>query len=134
MRTQNQLNIKTFEQLIPKFSNEPGLQYVDRLEFPNNSVYRGQIKIVDEATRKRLESNEDNSNSFNSKGAIQNRLSNKGDSQKDSQMGSQGNNKTVTPDPQNEEDKYKIRHGYGVQFWIDGAHYEGYWINGKAEG
>lgn len=27
-----------------------------------------------------------------------------------------------------------IRHGYGVQYWIDGAHYEGYWSFSKAEG
>ena len=27
-----------------------------------------------------------------------------------------------------------IRHGYGVQYWIDGAHYEGDWYFNKAEG
>ena len=26
------------------------------------------------------------------------------------------------------------RHGYGVQSWADGSHYEGYWVNDKANG
>ena len=28
----------------------------------------------------------------------------------------------------------EFRHGYGIQYWIDGAHYEGYWSYNKAEG
>jgi hypothetical protein len=27
-----------------------------------------------------------------------------------------------------------VRHGYGVQYWTDGAHYEGQWKYNKAEG
>ena len=27
-----------------------------------------------------------------------------------------------------------VRHGYGVQYWNDGAHYEGQWSYNKAEG
>lgn len=28
----------------------------------------------------------------------------------------------------------EIRHGYGVQYWTDGAHYEGKWLFNKADG
>ena len=27
-----------------------------------------------------------------------------------------------------------VRHGYGVQYWNDGAHYEGQWKFNKADG
>ena len=27
-----------------------------------------------------------------------------------------------------------MRHGYGIQSWADGAHYEGYWLYNKADG
>ena len=27
-----------------------------------------------------------------------------------------------------------MRHGYGIQVWPDGARYEGYWLNDKANG
>ena len=43
-------------------------------------------------------------------------------------MGSQGN------DMKSEGDGMIVRHGYGVQYWTDGAHYEGYWSFNKAEG
>ena len=32
------------------------------------------------------------------------------------------------------ENKDYIRHGYGLQYWIDGAHYEGEWQYNKAQG
>ena len=28
----------------------------------------------------------------------------------------------------------EFRHGYGIQYWTDGAHYEGQWYFNKAEG
>ena len=43
--------MKTYDQLMPKFSNEPGLEYADNFIYPNNSVYRGQMKKVDEIMR-----------------------------------------------------------------------------------
>lgn len=30
------------------------------------------------------------------------------------------------------EDFCGVRHGYGVQVWIDGAKYKGYWVNNRA--
>ncbi len=47
--------MKTFEQLASKFSDEPGLEYVDQLVYPNNSTYRGQMKKIDENTRQKLQ-------------------------------------------------------------------------------
>jgi hypothetical protein len=32
------------------------------------------------------------------------------------------------------DNKDYIRHGYGLQYWVDGAHYEGEWIFNKAQG
>ena len=32
------------------------------------------------------------------------------------------------------EDIDEFRHGYGIQYWTDGAHYEGDWHYNKAEG
>ena len=81
--------MKTFEQLLPKFSGEAGLEYVDQFVFANNSVYRGQMKKVDEQTRQRLTLQQqlsDNTSS-QSRGALQNRLSAK---LEDQQMGSSG--------------------------------------------
>ena len=48
MRNYNQIVMKSYEQMLPKFSNEPGLHYIDRFEFCNNSTYRGQIMKIDE--------------------------------------------------------------------------------------
>jgi hypothetical protein len=28
----------------------------------------------------------------------------------------------------------EFRHGYGIHIWPNGAYYEGYWTNNKAEG
>ena len=33
-----------------------------------------------------------------------------------------------------EESIMEFRHGYGIQYWTDGAHYEGNWHFNKAEG
>ena len=54
MRNYNQIQMKTFEQLLPKFSGDLGLEYVDQFVFANNSVYRGQMKKVDEQTKQKL--------------------------------------------------------------------------------
>ena len=35
---------------------------------------------------------------------------------------------------QSEDIPSVVRHGYGVQYWTDGAHYEGQWSLNKAEG
>ena len=40
--------MKTYDQLAPKFSNDPGLVYKDLYVYPNNSCYRGQMKKKDE--------------------------------------------------------------------------------------
>ena len=54
MRVYNQIQMKTYEQLLPRFSNEPGLEYADKFIYPNNSTYRGQMKKVDEKDRAKL--------------------------------------------------------------------------------
>ena len=46
--------MKTYEQLLPKFSNEPELEYVDKFEYSNHSIYRGQMKKVDESMRAKM--------------------------------------------------------------------------------
>jgi len=43
--------MKTYEQLLEKFSSEKGLEYVDKFIYPNNSIFRGQMKKIDEITR-----------------------------------------------------------------------------------
>ena len=40
--------MKTYDQLVGKFSNETGLVYRDMYIYPNNSCYRGQMKKKDE--------------------------------------------------------------------------------------
>jgi hypothetical protein len=86
VRAYNQIVMKTYEQLLPKFSNEPGLEYVDQFVYSNNSVYRGQMKKVDENVRMRMQSSGDASSANSIKGgALQNRLSAKCDSVKDMQ-------------------------------------------------
>ena len=93
--------MKSYEQLLPKFSNEPGLQYRDMFVYPNNSIYRGQMKKKDEFTKL-----DNNSN--------------------------RGSNKMSTTEDQ--ENMQEFRHGYGIQYWTDGAHYEGQWYFNKADG
>jgi len=52
---------------LPKFSNEPGLVYRDMFVYPNNSMYRGQMKKKDEASKKMLAENNSNQRmSYNS--------------------------------------------------------------------
>ena len=46
--------MKSYEQLLPKFLSEPGLEYVDKFVYQNNSVYRGQMKKVDEQVKEKL--------------------------------------------------------------------------------
>lgn len=63
------------------------------------------------------------SNSRSRGGAIQNRLSFKAKGISDN------------GDPRKSENSSNIiRHGYGVQYWPDGAHYEGLWQFNIAEG
>ena len=57
----------------------PGLVYVNLYEFPNGSLYKGQMLV-------------------------------------------------------NREKGTEERCGFGIQKWVDGAVYEGYWLNNKAEG
>lgn len=68
MRSYNQVAMKTYEQLLPNFSNEPGLEYVDKYVYPNSSTYRGQMKKVDEAMKAKMMS--DNTSSNHSRGAL----------------------------------------------------------------
>lgn len=51
------------QEMQSHFLEEDGLQYVDRLELENNSIYRGQIKTVSIASLKRLEGIDDNESS-----------------------------------------------------------------------
>ena len=37
-------------------------------------------------------------------------------------------------DNDDQGDIQEFRHGYGLQYWTDGAHYEGEWYFNKAEG
>ena len=46
--------MKDYDQLLPKFSNEPGLEYKDMFVYSNNSIYRGQMKKIDEVTRLKI--------------------------------------------------------------------------------
>ena len=54
MQNMNHMQMKSLEQLMPKFSNEQGLFYRDIFVYPNNSIYRGQMKKKDESTKKML--------------------------------------------------------------------------------
>ena len=82
--------MKEYEELLPKFSNDPDLEYKDKFVDSNNNIYRGQIKKLDE---------------------------------------------TNGSESQEKQEPLKIvRHGYGVQYWTDGDHYEGHWNNNEKEG
>ena len=100
MRSYNQVQMKTYEQLLPKFSNEPGLIYRDMFVYPNNSIYRGQMKKRDEATKMKISNGDNGSNGGPNQGNADG---------------------TMDDDPNIQE----FRHGYGIQYWTDGAHYEG---------
>ena len=100
--------MKTYEQLLPKFSNEPGLIYRDMFVYPNNSIYRGQMKKKDETNKKMLDNG--------------------------SQRNSANGRMSYDPNSQDDESIMEFRHGYGIQYWTDGAHYEGQWYFNKAEG
>lgn len=56
--------------MLPLFSNEPGLEYVDKFEYSNHSVYRGQMKKVDESVRAKLMSAESQSQNSGGRGAL----------------------------------------------------------------
>lgn len=75
MKAQNQIQMKTYEQLLPKFSSEPGLEYKDSFVYPNNSIFRGQMKKVDENVRMKMRSSDKDSRDSNKGGSLQNRLS-----------------------------------------------------------
>ena len=89
MRSYNQVQMKSYEQLLPKFSNEPGLVYRDMFVYPNNSIYRGQMKKKDETTKGKLDSQ---SNKSNPRMSATNRLS----------------------DNDDQGDIQEFRHGYGL--------------------
>jgi len=57
--------MKTYEQLLPKFSNEPGLIYRDMFVYPNNSIYRGQMKKRDENTKMKISGGDNTSQKSN---------------------------------------------------------------------
>ena len=119
--------MKSYEQLLPKFSNEPGLVYRDMFVYPNNSVYRGQMKRRDESTQKQMKiSGGDNTHNTSN---MSQRVS-AGGGTRLSENGVGGANGTATED----ENIMEVRHGYGIQYWTDGAHYEGEWYMNKAEG
>ena len=75
--------------------------------YPNNSIYRGQMLKKDETNKHLVADNASSVNSY--------RMSNK-----QSETG--------------QEEMNEFRHGYGIQYWTDGAHYEGEWHYNKAEG
>jgi len=96
---------------MPKFTNEKGLQYQDMFVYPNNSVYRGQMKLKDDETRQIL---------------AMAREASRDDSSQDKKIN--------TRQFETDDEFSMIRHGYGIQYWTDGAHYEGLWVYNKAEG
>ena len=140
MATYNQIQIKSYEQLLPKFSSEPGLQYCDKFEFSNNSIYRGQMKKIDDNLRKQMQQSDASSNTSGQLGALQNRLSAKATSTpKDNQMNGVENfndSADMGQQPRVSENSLTniVRHGYGIQVWTDGAHYEGQWVCDVKEG
>lgn len=81
--------------MLPKFSNEPGLIYRDMFVYPNNSIYRGQMKKRDENTKMPLSSMDNNS-----------------------QMSKSGMGRMSDGYPRNsvndEESIMEFRHGYGI--------------------
>lgn len=87
------------------------------------------MKKIDEITRQKMMANSDNTSSKHSNGgALQNRLSAK----LDAEMSGEGEaRKSASAE---ESTPNIVRHGYGVQYWNDGAHYEGQWNYNKAEG
>ena len=107
MRSYNQVQMKTYEQMLPKFSNEPGLVYRDMFVYPNNSIYRGQMKKKDENTKMRMSNDTGPRQSLGGLRSTENA---------------------------EDENIQEFRHGYGIQYWTDGAHYEGQWYFNKAEG
>ena len=114
MKAYNQIQMKTYEQLLPKFSNEQALEYVDKFVYPNNSIFRGQMKKIDEITRQKMISALSDNNSSkhsNGGGALQNRLSAK----PDEAMGSHSAEGDGPRKSASEENFPNIvRHGYGV--------------------
>ena len=91
------------------------------------------MKKVDENVRMKMLSSEDNSSGNYSQkgGALQNRLSAKCESVNDIQrktMGGLSNDNMKDEQVKSEsENPTIVRNGYGVQYWTDGAHYEGQW-------
>ena len=51
-----------------------------------------------------------------------------------SQRNSANGRMSYDPNSQDDESIMEFRHGYGIQYWTDGAHYEGQWYFNKAEG
>lgn len=98
--------MKTYDQLVAKFSNDKTLVYRDMYIYPNNSCYRGQMKKKDETCKGKLSESTTNF----------------------------PRNSDGRPSAVSEEHDEFFRHGYGIQYWVDGAHYEGYWSYNKAEG
>lgn len=82
--------------MLPKFSNEPGLIYRDMFVYPNNSMYRGQMKKRDENTKMPL-SSLDNQSQMSGPGAM-GRMSD-------------GYPRNSVND---EESIMEFRHGYGI--------------------
>ncbi len=81
------------------------------------------MKHLDDDQKHIIERLSETSYSNSRGGAIQNRLSFK----------AKGINDNGDP-RKSENNSSIIRHGYGVQYWPDGAHYEGQWQFNIAEG
>ena len=98
MRSYNQVQMKSYDQLLVKFSNEPGLIYRDMFVYPNNSIYRGQMKRRDDIGKMKVSGGD---NSSNMSHRMSQRLS------EDKNMAA---NATSTED----ENIMEFRHGYGI--------------------
>ena len=78
--------MKTYDQLVTKFSSEPGLVYREMFIYPNNSCYRGQMKKKDETCRGKI-------------------------SESTSQF---PRNSDGRPSVMSQDDNDEFRHGYGI--------------------
>lgn len=97
------------------------------------------MKKVDEAMRQKMQSNANGERrSTGPGGVMQNRLSARHDAVMGNDQMIAEEERRLNGGPgsmdENSETPSIVRHGYGVQYWTDGAHYEGQWQYNKAQG
>lgn len=115
--------------MVAKFSNEPGLIYSELVTFPDDSIYRGSLVQVPAGTitnsRKlsaiRTSSTVASHVSQNTKS----RVSIIGQFLDRSQATSQSLDNEEEMPATGDGVVKELRHGFGVQYYADGSHYEG---------